>query len=218
MKAGDLLVPGKGYVAGRVAADQRRRRPQGEDPLSGTGVPVEKIGRACGRPRAVASAQPGWPGAAVLDLPQQGEPRALREGMAGPSPGGLVTDPAGPQDHGRRLTRAAPRPERTLQVMLAPLSRFHRLTRTTVATAGLLIVFGGSLAASAAPASAARSIAQSSGYGCSDALVKISPPRINADWGRTEQAFWAVQVERWTSSGWSPAGLRRCRPPRHRLG
>jgi hypothetical protein len=82
------------------------------------------------------------------------------------------------------------------------------LTSTTrpharVAIAALLLAFAALALLNAAPASAARSYTQSGGFYCSGNLVRISPPRVYADWGRTEQAFWAVQLERWNGTQWA---------------
>jgi hypothetical protein len=94
-------------------------------------------------------------------------------------------------------------PEGRVEDMLAAPARVHGLQRAAAATAALLLALGALLALSAAPASAARSIAQSGGFSCANGLVKVSPPRVYADWGRTEQAFWLVSVERWNGSAWT---------------
>jgi hypothetical protein len=83
--------------------------------------------------------------------------------------------------------------------MLASPSRSHAV----VATAALVLAFAALALLNAAPASAARSYTQSGGFYCSGNLVRVSPPRIYADWGRTEQAFWSVQLERWNGTQWA---------------
>jgi len=61
----------------------------------------------------------------------------------------------------------------------------------------LLVISGVLLALSASPASAARSIAQSPGFYCENALVKISPPRVWADGAQPEQVLWRIGIQRW---------------------
>ena len=80
--------------------------------------------------------------------------------------------------------------------MFSSLSRPH-LARGGMLAVALLVISGALLASSAAPASAARSIAQSPGFYCENALVKVSPPRVWASGAQPEQVLWRIGIQRW---------------------
>lgn len=81
---------------------------------------------------------------------------------------------------------------------LSPPSR-SPLARLGLLAAALLTISGALLASSATPASAARSIQQSPGFYCENAVVKVSPPRVYAT-AQPEQVLWRIGIQRWDAS------------------
>jgi hypothetical protein len=75
-------------------------------------------------------------------------------------------------------------------------------TRRTVTAAIAAAAVGAAFASTAAPASAARGISQSTSFTCSTARVGVSPPRVWSKPGRPVQAVWIIQLERWSGSRW----------------
>jgi hypothetical protein len=85
---------------------------------------------------------------------------------------------------------------------LTSLPAAPRPLRTLLATAALLVALGALLASSASPASAATQIAQSANFICGNGRIAVSPPRVWANYGRTEQVVWIIAIERWNGARW----------------